>query len=158
MTCGNLDLATQNNETYKILVHQDIRWFDAKSIIITSDGIHYTDNLDIDPFSSWIKKNIKKIIIVSAVVVVVAVVAVAVVATGGGAAALIGTGAAAAGTDAAATADVVGSASILDKTVAKTSDGDDLFFIDRRALPNSPVNLPIIDNYFAPVPAGLFLF
>lgn len=56
---GDLTLATNSDEKDKVFLHQNIRWFDTKTINITSNGFTYTDNLDIDPKSLWIKKVIK---------------------------------------------------------------------------------------------------
>lgn len=58
---GNMTLAYFDEKTEQLSYHPDIKWFDTKNININSDGIRYTDNLDIDPFFSWIKKNAQKI-------------------------------------------------------------------------------------------------
>jgi hypothetical protein len=58
---GNMTLAYYDEKTEQLSYHPDIKWFDTKNININSDGIRYTDNLDIDPIFSWIKKNAQKI-------------------------------------------------------------------------------------------------
>jgi len=56
---GNLILSTISNDNNQLFGHDNIRWFDLKSIVISGIDVDITDKLDLDPIKGfhWTRKD-----------------------------------------------------------------------------------------------------